>query len=437
MHSLACALAAYAVNASWEIPLLACAGWVASRWVRRCGPRAEHQVWTAVLVLGIVVPMGPWLASPGTLPGAAGAGAASVGMSLAGGSGTLRGGAVVLPEWLLGTIAALYGCCVLVALGRLLLRLRRTAWLVTRSRELTLPAEAAAVWEQAISRFAVRGVEVRCSEQVGGVAAVEWRRTLILVAPGFVERCSRDDFRSALGHELAHLERHDPWKNLLYEAAGVLAAFHPVLGMVKARVGRSREMVCDAMAVERLVEVKAYRQSLLRLAQGMVERVPAGVPVLGLFDGNALEERMMRMKTDSVAMSRPVRAGLVAAATVLLAMTAASGALAKGVAAADHGAGLGKVYEPGPGVTNPKLVFAPNPEYSVEARRAKYQGVCVVGLIVDTQGYPQKVHVIRPLGMGLDEKALAAVREYRFAPGLHEGKPVAVAIKIEVNFRVY
>jgi TonB family protein len=266
---------------------------------------------------------------------------------------------------------------------------------------------------------------------------VEWRRTLILVAPGFVERCSRDDFRSALGHELAHLERHDPWKNLLYEAAGVLAAFHPVLGMVKARVGRSREMVCDAMAVERLVEVKAYRQSLLRLAQGMVERVPAGAPALGLFDGNALEERMMRMKTDSVAMSRPVRAGLVAAATVLLAMTAASGALAKGVAAADHGVGYGKVYEPGPGVTNPKLVFAPNPEYSVEARRAKYQGVCVVGLIVDTQGHPQRVHVIRPLGMGLDEKALEAVRQYRFKPGLHEGKPVAVAIKIEVNFRVY
>jgi protein TonB len=97
----------------------------------------------------------------------------------------------------------------------------------------------------------------------------------------------------------------------------------------------------------------------------------------------------------------------------------------------------GGLYHPGGGVSNPVLVYAPDPEFSDEARRAKYQGVCVVGLIVDAQGNPQRVRVVRPLGMGLDEKALEAVRQYKFKPAVYNGKPVPVEINIEVNFRIY
>jgi len=97
----------------------------------------------------------------------------------------------------------------------------------------------------------------------------------------------------------------------------------------------------------------------------------------------------------------------------------------------------GGVYHVGGGVSNPILVYAPDPEFSDEARRAKYQGVCVVGLIVDAQGNPQRVHVVQPLGMGLDEKAMEAVRQYKFKPAIYKGKPVAVEVNIEVNFRIY
>ena len=97
----------------------------------------------------------------------------------------------------------------------------------------------------------------------------------------------------------------------------------------------------------------------------------------------------------------------------------------------------GGLYHPGGGVSNPVLVYAPDPEFSDEARRAKYQGVCVVGLIVDAQGNPQRVRIVRPLGMGLDEKALEAVRQYKFKPAIFNGKPVPVEINIEVNFRIY
>ena len=72
--------------------------------------------------------------------------------------------------------------------------------------------------------------------------------------------------------------------------------------------------------------------------------------------------------------------------------------------------------------------FAPDPEFSDEARRAKYQGVCVVSLIVDAQGNPQRVQVVRHLGMGLDEKAVEAVRQYKFKPATLQGKPVPVEV---------
>jgi protein TonB len=97
----------------------------------------------------------------------------------------------------------------------------------------------------------------------------------------------------------------------------------------------------------------------------------------------------------------------------------------------------GGVYSPGGGVSNPVLIYSVDPEFSDEARRAKYQGICVVGLIVDANGNPQQVHVVRPLGMGLDEKALEAVRQYRFKPAYFHGKAVPVRINIEVNFRIY
>jgi protein TonB len=108
-----------------------------------------------------------------------------------------------------------------------------------------------------------------------------------------------------------------------------------------------------------------------------------------------------------------------------------------GVGPGSGGGYGGGVYHPGGGVSNPVLVYAPDPEFSDEARRAKYQGVCVVGLIVDAQGNPQRVRVVRPLGMGLDEKAVEAVRQYKFKPAVYQGHPVPVEINIEVNFRIY
>ena len=97
----------------------------------------------------------------------------------------------------------------------------------------------------------------------------------------------------------------------------------------------------------------------------------------------------------------------------------------------------GGLFHIGGGVSAPSLIYSVDPEFSDEARRAKYQGICVVTLIVDAQGNPQRVRVIRPLGMGLDEKAVEAVRQYKFKPAMYQGKAVPVELSVEVNFRIY
>jgi periplasmic protein TonB len=97
----------------------------------------------------------------------------------------------------------------------------------------------------------------------------------------------------------------------------------------------------------------------------------------------------------------------------------------------------GGLYHVGGGVSPPVLISSVDAEFSDEARRAKYQGVSVVSLIVDAHGNPQRIRVIRKLGMGLDEKAIEAVQQYKFRPSMLAGKPVPVEITIEVNFHIY
>jgi len=102
-----------------------------------------------------------------------------------------------------------------------------------------------------------------------------------------------------------------------------------------------------------------------------------------------------------------------------------------------EGGGVGGgVFRVGGGVTAPTLLFKKEPEYSEEARKAKYQGTVSLYIEVDPSGKATNIKVVRSLGLGLDEKAMEAVRQWKFKPGYKDGKPVTVAATIEVNFRL-
>jgi len=99
-------------------------------------------------------------------------------------------------------------------------------------------------------------------------------------------------------------------------------------------------------------------------------------------------------------------------------------------------AGTPELYKIGNGVSPPIPLNSVQAEFSDEARRKNFQGVCLVSVIVDVHGKPQNPRVVRPLGHGLDERALEAVMKYTFKPAMKGKVPVPVMITVEVNFRL-
>ncbi len=89
------------------------------------------------------------------------------------------------------------------------------------------------------------------------------------------------------------------------------------------------------------------------------------------------------------------------------------------------------------GIKPPKVVFQPEPSFSEPARRARYQGVVTMGVTVDKDGRPSNIHIISPLGAGLDAKAVQAVQTWKFQPAQKGGEPVAVQIAVEVDFHLF
>jgi TonB family protein len=93
-------------------------------------------------------------------------------------------------------------------------------------------------------------------------------------------------------------------------------------------------------------------------------------------------------------------------------------------------------YHVGSGILPPSLIQKVEPEYSEEARLAKYQGTAVVAVKIGTDGTAQDMRVVRSLGFGLDDKAVQAISQWHFKPGTKDGEPVTVMATIEVNFRL-
>jgi len=108
-----------------------------------------------------------------------------------------------------------------------------------------------------------------------------------------------------------------------------------------------------------------------------------------------------------------------------------------GIGDGDHGpSGITSGPRPGHSISAPQLISKVEPEFSEEARKAKYSGVVVLQIEVDTNGKARGVRVIQSPGLGLDKKAVDAVLQWRFKPGYQDGRPVVTAATVEVNFRL-
>ena len=146
---------------------------------------------------------------------------------------------------------------------------------------------------------------------------------------------------------------------------------------------------------------------------------------------------IMRCSVTTLAGLLLASAGMLAAAKATVIQPQSATAADQSGKPADKSAPYGRVYKIGNGVTAPAILHSVDAEFpkSGKSLPEEFQAIVRVGCIVDAQGMPRNVHITRSYNSDFDAEAVKAVKQYTFKPALHAGKPVAVAINIEVNFK--
>jgi bla regulator protein BlaR1 len=267
------------------------------------------------------------------------------------------------------------------------------------------------------------------------------RRPLLLWPAGLSQHVQDAHVEAILTHEVQHVRRRDNLLAAMHMVVEAIFWFHPLVWWLGRRLIEERERACDEAVLMLGNQPEIYAESILKTCEFCVASPLACVSGV---TGADLKQRMVRIMTqhsvDKLSFLKKLL--LVAIGTGAVASPIVAGLIKAPVATAQSAqanmdsTAAQQIYHVGGDISAPQLVYAPDPEFTKKAQRAKYQGVCVISMVVDAQGNPTAVQVVRHLGMGLDKKAVEAVKEYRFKPAMRLGKPVPVAVNIEINFRL-
>jgi beta-lactamase regulating signal transducer with metallopeptidase domain/polyhydroxyalkanoate synthesis regulator phasin len=337
------ALIEYAINALWQVPLLAGSAWLLLRMVKPA-PVTQHRVWLAVLGLAVLLPlhgMGGGMSGGATrhtgtviearrdealvppaqsdLPPAPRQRFAFASL-LSARTGTFRLTARTV-HWLL----RLYVATIVIGLFRITRAWFAARTLVRNSQELCLSDRDRRALEDYSRRLGIKPPQLRESGEVSSPMVVGGRAPVLLLPEGFTQH-TENEIRAALCHELAHVQRRDYLVNAVCQVAALPLAWHPVVDWVQQRIQMTREMVCDAMAAQEMKSHLGYAKCLLALAHSMIggRDMAAQAQFLGLFGNHTLEERVMRLM-DTTTMSLRVKTARVVSGA---AMMIASGVIA-------------------------------------------------------------------------------------------------------------
>ena len=163
----------------------------------------------------------------------------------------------------------------------------------------------------------MRPVPVLTLPGLDGPVTLGALRPVVLLPPSFAEGHGDDAIRAALGHELAHVRRRDYAMNLVHELALLPFAWHPAVRLLRRRLDETREMACDELASETVIEPRRYARSLVAVAAG--SRRPPLCPALGVNDAGILEERIRHLLRPRGGSPRLRRLGIAAGVALLLA----------------------------------------------------------------------------------------------------------------------
>jgi len=299
----------YVTNALWMTCVVAAVTVLLSRALRRGPSSHRHALWVAALLLTVLLPFASLRGSRNNdKPSSESVAAASTvqpaetGFSGASSWALWRrmrhGGHPVQfgPLWV-RFVALLYLSFIFYRAVRLYRGWQSLRAMLLESSEPQIPPAMRTVVEQCHSLLGMKPVPILLSLEGKGPATLGIHNPVLVLPEWFFSQASEDELSSVLGHELAHIRRHDFLLNLACELLILPISFHPAAALIKARIDQTRELACDEIAAECLSTRAQYARSLLSIAQSMAaNQRPATVGyALGLFDTNTLEDRIMNV----------------------------------------------------------------------------------------------------------------------------------------------
>jgi beta-lactamase regulating signal transducer with metallopeptidase domain/polyhydroxyalkanoate synthesis regulator phasin len=331
------AIIEYAINALWQVPLLAGSAWLLLRMVRPA-PVTQHRVWLAVLGLAVLLPvhgMGSGEVSATQHAGTVIEAGRDKALVLPAQNDlprtprqrfafaalfSARRGSVRLTTRTVHWLLRLYVATIVIGLFRITRAWFAARTLVENSQEIRLSDRDRTALEDYSHRLGIRPPQLRQTEEVSSPMVVGGRAPVLLLPEGFA-RHTENEIRAALCHELAHIQRRDYLVNVVCQVAALPLAWHPVVDWVQQRIHMTREMVCDAMAAQEMKSHLGYAKCLLALAHSMLgERgMAAQAQFLGLFGNHTLEERVMRLMDTTTMSLRAKTARVVSGAAMMIA----------------------------------------------------------------------------------------------------------------------
>jgi beta-lactamase regulating signal transducer with metallopeptidase domain len=342
METISRLLLVFLINALWQALVVILLASLCDRLMRNAPARFRHWLWVIALIIclglplssltGIGRPPEPGLSSAETTTGEK---ASDERLASANGVNDLwrRNFLSIQPAPIAPAPTLIFAVvsCYLLSLLCHLMKFRR-AW--RRTNEICgdanardIPAPVAQVAARCRSAFGVGGIPIFSSASAPSPLTLGIFRPVIILPESLFDSASTVTLTSALGHEMAHIRRRDFGLNLIYELLCLPIAFHPAVGLVKRRINQTRELACDEMVTDQLMDARAYARSIVdlaALAPALSRPIHSYNQPLGVLDADILEERVMRLIEKKPRLSAKRAAALLIAASLTLTISAAA-----------------------------------------------------------------------------------------------------------------
>src|SRR5215471_18256336 len=301
METVSRILLTFLLNAVWQVPMVCAIAALACRVMSKGPAGHRHAVWVAALAAAILLPVASIRTADQSPTPQYSVALVAPDAPVKSAPALPARAPVALPpapartiSFAETTVSVLIGCYLLVLLYRIA-RLGRASLRTARIRGAAhaapIPQLMRRVWSRCEQAFGVKGAELLFSAQIPG--PVTAGRAIIL-PESLLAEMSEDVISTAIGHEMAHIARHDFVSNFLYELLHLPIGFHPAAWLIRRGLERTREVACDELVTNRLMDPGVYARSIMSIATAMTALPQPGY-TLGVFDGDILEERIRRL----------------------------------------------------------------------------------------------------------------------------------------------